>query len=114
MLAAGHRVIGYDVTRTGDDFGEGFSWANSPAEVASQCQTVISVLPNDAVLKLACDGPGGILEGFRQGAIHNEAGAAEPVSAGRFGMKVSQKGNSLDGTSTGPRLRLHGRPAVFS
>lgn len=45
----------------------GATWANSPRELAAQCDAVLTCLPSPAVSEAVLTGPDGILAGLRQG-----------------------------------------------
>jgi 3-hydroxyisobutyrate dehydrogenase len=47
--------------------GRGAAWANSPRELAAQCDAVLTCLPSPAASEAVLTGPDGILAGLRQG-----------------------------------------------
>ena len=69
ILKAGYELVVHDIheekTRTLVDQGAG--WADSPAEVAAQCDIICTCLPGPAEMEPVTLGPGGILEGVRAG-----------------------------------------------
>lgn len=56
--------------------------AASPREVASQVDALVSVLPNDKVLRsVVFDGDDGLLAGFNAGALHVSVSTVSPHSS---------------------------------
>jgi 3-hydroxyisobutyrate dehydrogenase-like beta-hydroxyacid dehydrogenase len=65
LLEAGHKVVAYDVSREAMDAAKtsGAQLAGSPAEVANLAEVVYLSLPNPEIVREACLGPAGVIEG---------------------------------------------------
>jgi 3-hydroxyisobutyrate dehydrogenase-like beta-hydroxyacid dehydrogenase len=115
LLKAGHRVVVRDVRREAADahIAAGALWANSPAELAAQCDVIFTCLPSLAAIEEVALGPDGLIAGIRAGTgwfemstnsrellvrLHGaflQKGAHvldAPVSGGALGAKRAQMG----------------------
>jgi 3-hydroxyisobutyrate dehydrogenase-like beta-hydroxyacid dehydrogenase len=54
LVAAGHRVVGFDVAGTGERLPSGAVAANSVEETAAQVDTLFMSLPNGTASKAVC------------------------------------------------------------
>lgn len=75
LLAAGYRVVGYDIARAKVDAlaRRGGQRAGSCAEVAAGAPIIITSLPSVAAFEVAMFGPDGIANGAKRGTIVIEA-----------------------------------------
>ena len=71
LLAAGHEVVVYDVIEENVKIAVsyGASAAQSSKNVAEQCTTIITMLPNSPHVKTVVMGKNGVLEGANPGTI---------------------------------------------
>jgi len=70
LLAAGFAVTVHDLHRAAADdlIAAGARWADSPADVARQCDSVITCLPSVRAILAVVEGPGGLVEGMHPGS----------------------------------------------
>jgi 3-hydroxyisobutyrate dehydrogenase len=68
---AGFPMVVHDLSRTAADsfVAAGGSWADSPRQLAADCDVVFTSLPTPADVEKVGFGPDGLMEGFRNGAI---------------------------------------------
>ena len=69
LLAGGFNVIGCNRSGSAELEENGGTWTASPAEVARQCDIVITVLPFESSLRAVFDGPDGLDAPKKQGLI---------------------------------------------
>jgi 3-hydroxyisobutyrate dehydrogenase-like beta-hydroxyacid dehydrogenase len=69
VVAAGHRVRGYDVNPPAREAAEGIALAASPREAAKGCDLLCIAVFSDAQLFDVLTGPAGVLSELRSGAV---------------------------------------------
>jgi 3-hydroxyisobutyrate dehydrogenase len=69
LLAAGFEVTVHDLDRSAaaDLIARGAHWAESPADVARACESVITCLPSVKAIVAVVEGERGLVDGFRTG-----------------------------------------------
>jgi 3-hydroxyisobutyrate dehydrogenase len=69
LLAAGFEVTVHDLDRSAasDLIAAGAQWAESPADVARLCESVITCLPSVKAIVAVVEGDRGLVEGFQPG-----------------------------------------------
>lgn len=67
---------------------------NSPKEILDKTSIVLSMVADDHALQEITEGPGGLLEGDRKGAIHVSMGTVSPKISQRLALKHQEKGIS--------------------
>src|SRR5437879_6313377 len=67
---AGFSLVAHDLSKAAAAtlLERGATWAESPRDVAAQCEVVCICVPGPAEMRLVSAGPGGILEGVNAGA----------------------------------------------
>lgn len=75
----GHHVVAFDVNAPIRCVGENMSWAKSPADVASQAQTVITMLPNNEIVREVYKGQNGILSTALPDAFLIDSSTVDPL-----------------------------------
>ena len=80
LLVAGHRVSGYNRTRTKAEslIQAGMQWKDSPREVAQAADITLSMVRDSAALSSVADGPDGILAGLSAGKIYVDMSTVSP------------------------------------
>ena len=80
LLVAGHRVSGYNRTRTKAEslIQAGMQWKDSPREVAQTADITLSMVRDSAALSSVADGPDGILAGLSAGKIYVDMSTVSP------------------------------------
>lgn len=85
---------------------KGATVAATPAELAGQCETVLTILTNSAALSDVYEGPNGLLAGNVGGRLFIEMSTVQPDDQRRLAEKVKAKGASYVecpvGGTTGP------------
>ena len=71
---------------------DGAHWAESPAEMASRVDYIITCLPSPAACGAVMEGPDGILEGLRPGTIWAEMSTTDAEEVRRMAALVVEKG----------------------
>src|ERR1700676_1178196 len=71
LLKAGHTLVVYDIVQSSVDevASNGAARGESSSDVASKSDIVITMLPDGPDVEAAMLGPGGVLQGARQGCI---------------------------------------------
>lgn len=93
LVKAGFDVTVYSRTRekVSSMEQEGAKGAGSPANVASQCQMVITMVPDSADVESVVEGPGGIFEGARPGLIVADMSTISPIVTRRLAEAARQR-----------------------
>jgi 3-hydroxyisobutyrate dehydrogenase-like beta-hydroxyacid dehydrogenase len=96
LMAAGHRVIGWNRTRSKADplIARGMIWGESPRKTAERADLVITMVANDEALEALVGGPDGILAGIR-GKPFVEMSTLSPHEVERLGARVAEAGGTL-------------------
>jgi 3-hydroxyisobutyrate dehydrogenase len=96
--------------------GRGAGWADSPAELASASDMVVTCLPSPAASAAVMEGADGVLAGLRPGAIWAEMSTTDAAEVGRLGALVEARGGgALDcPVSGGVHRAATGNISVFA
>jgi 2-hydroxy-3-oxopropionate reductase len=91
LMAAGHTLAVW--ARRPESaaalLAEGAAWCATPAELAAQCEVVISIITASAdVEQLAA----GLIGGFAPGAVHVDMSTIAPASARRLAARYAERG----------------------
>lgn len=73
-------------------FEQGGKWAASPAELAAQCDILISMVANDEALKEIIDGPSGIMQASPNLKLHISMSTVSPDLATTLEKKHLEQG----------------------
>ena len=94
VLAAGHEVIVHNRSPQAVDelVSEGATAASGPADLASRCDTVITVLPSDTEVLEVILGDGGVLEGLAAGSAIVDMSTTKPQTATAVGQRCEAAG----------------------
>lgn len=97
IQVAGYPMVVYDVREeaTKDLLEGGARLASSPAEVASLSDVVFTSVPGPKEVEEAATGPGGILEGIKEGGIYLDLSTVGPSLTRRLEPMFRQKGAYL-------------------
>ncbi len=104
LLKAGYDLVVFDINRSAVDgvVADGAQAASSPREVATQCDTIITMLPNSPEVKQVVLGPDGVIEGARPGSILIDMSSIAPlVSREIAGRLADKKVRMLDAPVSG-------------
>lgn len=104
LLRAGFSVVVHNRSHAAVEvlLHDGASEASSPRSVAERCNVVVTMLPETVNVERVVQGPGGILEGLRPGAVHIDMSTIEPDGARRIAAAVTAAGGAaLDAPVSG-------------
>jgi 3-hydroxyisobutyrate dehydrogenase len=125
LLTAGHSLTVHDVRpqAAAGLIAGGAVWANTPADLAAQCEVIVTCLPGPAEMENVCLGPGGILEGIKAGALYIDHTTNSPLLVRRVhatlaARQVAMLDAPVSGGMEGAKSRdllvmVGGEPAVF-
>lgn len=71
---------------------KGCRWASSPAELAAECDVVVSMVANDAALNEIVDGPSGIMRSSKKPSMHISMSTVSPDLSTALEKKHQEKG----------------------
>ncbi|HUX14736.1 MAG TPA: 2-hydroxy-3-oxopropionate reductase [Spirochaetia bacterium] len=94
LLAAGHTVRVYDIVEASvkEVVTAGAAAGRGPADVAKECDFLLTMLPDSPDVEKVALGPGGIIEGIRPGTCYADMSTIAPVSAIKVAKALSEKG----------------------
>ena len=70
----------------------GATAAKTAAEVARQCDVIITMLPNSPHVREVCLGEGGIVEGAKRGTVVIDMSSIDPVESKKIGAELAKAG----------------------
>jgi 2-hydroxy-3-oxopropionate reductase len=94
LLKAGHPLVVHSRSRgpVDDVVKAGARAASSPKEVASQCDVLITMLPNSPDVDQVALGKDGIIEGAKAGLIFIDMSTISPIVSQKVGKALAAKG----------------------
>jgi 2-hydroxy-3-oxopropionate reductase len=94
LLAAGHRLTVHNRSRAAIDelVAAGAVAGASPADVARHSEVVITMLPDTPDVESVIAGPGGVLDGVRDGAVVIDMSSISPVATRELASRVAARG----------------------
>jgi 2-hydroxy-3-oxopropionate reductase len=97
LLKAGHELVVCDIVKEAVDeiAALGAKPAANPAQVASQCGVIITMLPNSPHVEAVALGENGIASGATPGTVLIDMSSIDPVVCRRIGDKLAEKGIEL-------------------
>lgn len=110
LIRAGFDVAVYTRTRTRADalVSDGARWMNSPSELASHCDVVVSCVPDSPDVEQVYLGPGGVHEGVRSGMLCVDMSTISPEVARRVADDLRGRGAAfLDAPVSGGKTGAH-------
>ncbi len=125
LLAAGHRVTGYNRTRSKAQWllDAGMKWADSPRTVAEAADVCFSMVTNTEALRNINEGSDGILAGLRAGKVYVDMSTVSPAVSRALAQQAADRGAAmLDAPVSGSVITLEsgtlsimvgGDPSVF-
>jgi 3-hydroxyisobutyrate dehydrogenase-like beta-hydroxyacid dehydrogenase len=109
LLDAGHRVTGYNRTRSKAQglLSAGMSWGDTPRAVAEASDMIFSMVTNTEALRAVTEGGDGILAGLSSGKIYVDMSTVSPAAIRHLAKQVeSQGGQMLDAPVSGSVITL--------
>ena len=117
VLKAGYELVAHDIRREAATplLENGASWADTPAELAAECDVVLTSLPGPREVEAVALGDGGVLEGMRAGGVYIDMSTSSPTLIRSIAERFAAKGAAvLDApVSGGPVGARTGRLAVM-
>jgi 3-hydroxyisobutyrate dehydrogenase-like beta-hydroxyacid dehydrogenase len=94
LLEAGHQVHGTNRTasRAQELMARGLRWHDTPREVASAAEVVISMVTDDAALAAITGGPDGVLAGLSPGNVYVDMSSVSPQASRQVAERVRALG----------------------
>jgi 3-hydroxyisobutyrate dehydrogenase len=93
-LAAGYTVYGEARDRPGAQWliDQGLRWVDSPRELATAVDVVMTSLPNDDVVESVVSGPDGLLAGLQTGKVWADLSTISPQRSRKLAARVRDEG----------------------
>ena len=97
LLKAGNELVVFDFNETAvaEVVAAGAKGVKSGAEVAAECDTIITMVPNSPHVRAACLGEGGIAEAAKPGTVVIDMSSIDPVESKKIGAELAEKGIEL-------------------
>jgi 3-hydroxyisobutyrate dehydrogenase len=95
LMDRGFAVVGYRRSGTGELAAVGGTGAQSPAEVASASDVLLSILPDVAALREVLLGPHGTMTKLRPGTVHVEMSTLDVAEKAALRDRVRAAGGDL-------------------
>lgn len=97
LMKAGYELVVCDKNQAAVDelTALGAESAGSSADVAEQCNVIITMLPNSPHVRAVCLGEGGIIEKAAEGTIVIDMSSIDPVESKAIGAELAKKGIEL-------------------
>lgn len=94
LLAMGHTVFVYNRTRQKAEslLAQGAHWADPPAEVAQQCEVVISIVTDPAAVEQVSFGEQGIMPALGAESVHCDMSTVSPAWSRQMAETYRQTG----------------------
>ena len=94
VIKGGHRVVVHDLVEehAANLIELGAVWANSPAEVASQTEVVLTSLPGPPEVAAVLRGDNGILEGAKPGLVCFDLSTSLPSTVKLLAERAAEQG----------------------
>ena len=94
LLKAGYELVVFDVVEAPlkEVVAAGAKAATSPSDVASQCEIIITMLPNSPHVKTAVLGKNGVIEGVKSGSIVVDMSSIAPLASREIAAALAAKG----------------------
>lgn len=125
LLKAGYEVTAYDINESAIEevVACGAKYGKNNADVASDSDVVITMVPNSPHVKTAVLGEHGVLEGAKSGLILVDMSSINPIASREICAEVEKKGcfmldapvsggepKAIDGTLS---IMVGGKPEIF-
>lgn len=104
LLSAGHELVVFDYNKQAVDelAALGAKAVKSAANVAEECETIITMVPNSPHVRAAVFGEGGIAETAKPGTVLIDMSSIDPVESQKIGEELNGLGiDMLDAPVSG-------------
>ena len=97
LVKAGHELVVFDFNQSAMDelAAVGAKAVKSGAEVAAECDTIITMVPNSPHVRAACLGENGISDTAKPGTVVIDMSSIDPVESKKIGAELAKKGIEL-------------------
>ncbi|MCI8624130.1 MAG: 2-hydroxy-3-oxopropionate reductase [Provencibacterium sp.] len=94
LLKAGYSPIVYDVNAAAveDLVAAGATAGKNPADIAAQCEVIITMLPNSPHVRAVALGENGLIETAKPGAVVIDMSSIDPMESKAIGAALAEKG----------------------
>jgi 3-hydroxyisobutyrate dehydrogenase-like beta-hydroxyacid dehydrogenase len=109
LLDKGHKVTGYNRTRTKAEWlvEKGMKWADSPRAVAAASDVTFAMVTNAKAIESISEGPDGFLAGLSGGKFYIDMSTVSPEVSRALAEKVRAKGaDMIDAPVSGSVITL--------
>jgi 3-hydroxyisobutyrate dehydrogenase-like beta-hydroxyacid dehydrogenase len=109
LLDAGHRVTGYNRTRSKAQWllNDGMKWGDTPRAVTESAEITFSMVSDTQALRAVTSGQDGILAGLSSGKIYLDMSTVSPAASRDIARQVAAKGaQMLDAPVSGSVITL--------
>ena len=109
IMDAGHTVVCWNRTKSKaeDLLAAGMGWADTPREVAEQCDVVFTMLTNTAAIQANAHGDDGLIAGLRPGTVWADLSTIAPDAS----VAKERRVRAVDQPPHGARVGHHRRTA---
>ena len=97
LLKAGNELVVFDFNEAAvaEVVEAGAKGVKSGAEVAAECDVIITMVPNSPHVRAACLGEGDIAETAKPGTVVIDMSSIDPVESKKIGAELAEKGIEL-------------------
>ena len=97
LIAAGYAVTGWNRTRAKADalLKLGMRWADSPREVASESEVVLSIVTDAAAVRSIALGDTGVIAGLRHGGVYLDMSTIAPDASRAISAEFARAGLAM-------------------
>jgi 3-hydroxyisobutyrate dehydrogenase len=117
LQRAGHPLVVNDIRPDAgaEHLAAGAAWADTPRELAAQCDVVFTSLPGPPEVEAVATGADGLLHGFKPGSVYFDLSTSSPTLARRLHATFAERGvHVLDSpVSGGPAGAKSGQLALW-
>ena len=94
LLKAGHELVVCDFNKdaVAEVVAAGAKEGANGAEIAKECDVIITMLPNSPHVRSVALGENGIVEGAHEGTVLIDMSSIDPVESKKIGAELAQKG----------------------
>jgi 3-hydroxyisobutyrate dehydrogenase-like beta-hydroxyacid dehydrogenase len=110
LLDAGHHVTGWNRTpaKAGPLIDLGMEWADTPREVASNSEVVLSIVTDSKAVEAVALGGEGVISGLAPDAVYADMSTIHPDASRRISSVFTDAGKlMLDAPLSGSPISLH-------
>ena len=97
LLKAGYELLVHDLRREAAAglLAAGATWADSPAELAAECDTVCTCLPGPREMEAVCLGESGLVANLKPGVLYIDHTTNAPALVRRIHVLLAAKGVAM-------------------